>query len=63
MRNFLLGMVALVVLAACAEEQAPAGPVVDIDAGKAIAEASCSGCHGLDGCVYIHFNNLKHATG
>ena len=49
MRNFLLGMVALVVLAACAEEQEPAGPVVDIDAGKAIAEAGCSGCHGLDG--------------
>ena len=49
MRNFLLGMVALVVLAACAKEQEPAGPVVDIDAGKAIAEASCAGCHGLDG--------------
>jgi cytochrome c553 len=39
----------MLVLAACAEEHEPSGPVVDIDAGKAIAEASCAGCHGLDG--------------
>ncbi len=49
MRNLLLLSVAMVVLAACAEEQEPAGLVVDIDAGKAIAQASCAGCHGLDG--------------
>jgi cytochrome c553 len=49
MRNLLLVSVALVVLAACAEEQESAGPVIDIDAGKAIAEASCAACHGLDG--------------
>jgi len=39
----------MVVLAACAEEHEPSGPVVDIDAGKAIAQDSCAGCHGLDG--------------
>jgi len=49
MRNWILLSVAMVVLAACAEEQEPAGPVVDINAGKAIAQASCAGCHGLDG--------------
>lgn len=49
MRNCLLGSVALLVLAACVEEREPAGPVVDIDAGGAIAEASCAACHGLDG--------------
>jgi cytochrome c553 len=49
MKNLLCGLFAVALLAACAEEQEPAGPVVDIDAGKAIAEESCSGCHGLDG--------------
>jgi cytochrome c553 len=49
MRNFQLGIIAIVVLAACAQEHEPSEPVVDIDAGKAIAEASCAACHGLDG--------------
>ena len=49
MKNLLFGLFAVALLAACAEEQEPVGPVVDIDAGKAIAEESCSGCHGMDG--------------
>jgi len=37
------------VLTGCGEEREPAGPAVDIEAGKAIAQAHCSNCHGLDG--------------
>lgn len=49
MRNFLLGFIAFSVLAACSEDAE--GPVqsVNIEAGRAIAETDCSGCHGLDG--------------
>lgn len=49
MRVFLLGIVLVLFLIACAEEHEPSGPIVDLDAGKAIAEASCAGCHGMDG--------------
>jgi len=49
MKNLFVGLFAVALLAACTEEQEPAGPVVDIEAGKAIAEESCSGCHGMDG--------------
>ena len=49
MRNFLLGMIALSTLAACSEEQGQPAQLTDIEAGKAIAEERCSGCHGLDG--------------
>ena len=49
MKNILYGIVALALLAACGKESEPAAPVVDIAAGRAIAEAECSGCHGMDG--------------
>jgi cytochrome c553 len=49
MKNVLLGIFALSVLAACSKEPAPEQPAVDIDAGKAIAKATCSACHGMDG--------------
>jgi len=49
MKTFLLGIGAVVFLAACTDEREPAQAPVDLDAGKAIAEASCAGCHGMDG--------------
>ncbi len=49
MKNTLYGVVAITLLAACAKEPEPAEVTIDLDAGKAIAEADCSGCHGLDG--------------
>ena len=42
-------LVAVLLLAACGAEPEPDAPVVDIEAGRAIVEARCSGCHGLDG--------------
>jgi cytochrome c553 len=49
MRNFIFSIVALLILAACSKEPEPTGPIVDIDAGKTIAQATCAGCHGMDG--------------
>lgn len=49
MKNILYVIVALMFLAACAKEPEPAEVVVDVAAGRAIAEADCSGCHGMDG--------------
>jgi len=49
MKNILFGVVALTLLAACAKEPEPTEPVIDLAAGAAIAEADCSGCHGMDG--------------
>ena len=49
MKNILYCVLALTLLAACAKEPEPAEPAVDIAAGKAIVEADCSGCHGMDG--------------
>jgi len=49
MKNFLYGVAALTLLAACAKEPDPSEIVIDIAAGRAIAEADCSGCHGMDG--------------
>jgi len=49
MKTFLSGFVVLLFLTACAEERESSQPSVDIVAGQAIAEASCAGCHGLDG--------------
>jgi len=49
MKTILYGVVMLTLLAACGRESEPSKPVIDIAAGKAIAEADCSGCHGMDG--------------
>jgi cytochrome c553 len=49
MRTLLLGIFSLFFLAACSEEKAPQQIDVNIEAGKQIAEADCSGCHGMDG--------------
>jgi cytochrome c553 len=49
MKKVLIAMTGSILLAACAEEPAPVETLVDIQAGKQIAEADCSGCHGLDG--------------
>ena len=49
MKKIRMSIIALLVLAACAEEREPLGPVIDIEAGKAFAENNCSGCHNPDG--------------
>ena len=49
MKNILPGILFVILLAACSEAPEPAEPVIDLAAGKAIAERDCSACHGLDG--------------
>ena len=49
MKNILLGVIAFTLLAACAKEPDPAGLEADLAAGKAVAKADCSDCHGMDG--------------
>jgi len=49
MKNILFGIVVMILLAACGEAPDQAGPVADIDAGRTIAAADCSDCHGMDG--------------
>jgi cytochrome c553 len=49
MKNILYGVLAFTFLAACEREPGPSEPVIDVAAGKVIAEADCSGCHGMDG--------------
>ncbi|MGB5486877.1 MAG: c-type cytochrome [Lysobacterales bacterium] len=49
MKNILFGILAFSFLAACSKEPESTEPVFDLAAGKAIAEADCSGCHGMDG--------------
>lgn len=49
MKNILFGLVVVTLLAACSREPESSAPVADLDAGKLIAEADCSECHGLDG--------------
>lgn len=58
MSRFLVGLACAVALAGCGEQQSAkpaavkpaAAPVAgDVTAGKALAEAQCKGCHGLDG--------------
>jgi cytochrome c553 len=58
MKSLLLGIALMLALAGCGErkeaptptapQKAPA-PAADINAGKALAERACKGCHGLDG--------------
>lgn len=49
MKSILYGIMALTLLAACAKEPDTAELVPDLVAGKAIAEADCAECHGMDG--------------
>jgi len=49
MKKLLTGTIALLVLAGCGEDREPPAPVIDIEAGKAIVQAECAACHGLDG--------------
>ena len=48
-RRLALGVVVPLALVGCDEEEKAAKAPADIGAGKAIAEAQCAGCHGLDG--------------
>jgi cytochrome c553 len=48
-KRLLTGMIALLVLAGCGQEPEPPEPVVDVEKGKAIVQAECMACHGLDG--------------
>ncbi|MDX2418917.1 MAG: c-type cytochrome [Xanthomonadales bacterium] len=49
MKNILFSVVAFTLLAACSNEPDSAETVFDLAAGKAIAQADCSACHGMDG--------------
>jgi len=50
MKKLLISISGLLVLAACVQEQSPIPePAADIEAGRLIANAECSGCHGPDG--------------
>ncbi len=49
MNKLLTTSVSLLLLAACSEDREPAAPALDIEAGKSVVHAKCSGCHGLDG--------------
>lgn len=49
MKSTLYGIVVMVLLSACGEAPDSAGPVADIEAGRMIAAADCSDCHGMDG--------------
>lgn len=61
MKSLVIGMVMVAALAGCGERKEPAAPAAspaasaaaapagDATAGKAYAERSCKGCHGLDG--------------
>ncbi len=49
MKNTLCGVLFLTLLVACSKEPQSTEPVIDLAAGKAIAEKECLACHGLDG--------------
>jgi len=49
MKNILFSIVVLSLLIACSREPESTEPLYDLAAGKAIAEADCSACHGMDG--------------
>lgn len=49
MKHFLFSIAAITLLTACSEEPGSSETVYDLAAGKAIAEADCSACHGMDG--------------
>jgi len=49
MKTILLSVVIFTLLSACSREPESTELVADLAAGKAIAEAECSDCHGMDG--------------
>jgi len=49
MKNIAYGVLILTLLAACSKAPESTEPVVDLAAGKKIAEQECAACHGLDG--------------
>jgi cytochrome c553 len=49
MRYCLLSLILPLILIGCTQKQESTKPPPDLAAGKAIAEAKCSGCHGLNG--------------
>jgi cytochrome c553 len=49
MRHLALIALLPLLLAGCAGEQEATTDKADVNAGKALAEAHCAGCHGLDG--------------
>ncbi len=49
MKNFMFGILFFTLLVACSKEPEPTAPIVDLAAGKAIAEKQCSACHGMNG--------------
>jgi len=49
MKIILVGTFIVALLVACTDEPDDTGPVFDLAAGKAIAEAKCSECHEPDG--------------
>jgi cytochrome c553 len=49
MRYCLLSLILPLILIGCTQKQEPTEPAPDLAAGKAIAEAKCIGCHGLNG--------------
>jgi cytochrome c553 len=48
MKELLVIVIAAALLAAC-KQDAPPPPTVDVEAGRQIAQAECSGCHTMDG--------------
>jgi cytochrome c553 len=49
MKNTFYGLMICILFAACSKEPESTAPVVDLVAGKVIAENDCSDCHGIDG--------------
>lgn len=49
MKHLALSLALALVLVGCGDEQDSTDAPADIAAGKAIAQAQCAGCHGLDG--------------
>lgn len=49
MKRVIISVMFSLGVAGCAEESATPPPGGDVDAGRAIVAANCTGCHGLDG--------------